>query len=151
MFLRFLTQKHMPSKTYISIQEAADLSGKSIQTIRRALKNKKIQHRRRSTPQGFNYVVNKESLEDFYKLNKEMNKRRESGGIKKTNVLEPEYLTKKDLNSVKDDLRELVDEQVKIKQSLVSFMKAFQDRFVSLEHQMKLLEEPKKWYEFWKK
>lgn len=141
----------MPSKTFISIQEAADLSGKSIQTIRRALKSKKIQCRRRRTPQGFNYVVNKESLEDFYKLNKAVNKEREAGGLKKVKELEPEYLTKKDLNSVRDDLKELVEEQVKIKQSLVSFMKAFQDKFLLLENQMKLLEEPKKWYQFWKK
>ena len=45
------------SSEYISIQEAADLTGKSIQTIRRAIKTKKVEFKRRKTPQGFNYQI----------------------------------------------------------------------------------------------
>lgn len=50
------------TKENITIQDAAELSNKSVQTIRRAIKAGKIKYRRRKTPQGFNYLINKESV-----------------------------------------------------------------------------------------
>lgn len=47
---------------YISIKDAADLSGKSVQTIRRMVKAKKLKYRKDRTPQGFNYLVDLDSL-----------------------------------------------------------------------------------------
>ena len=68
--------------TYITIQEAAELSGKSIQTIRRAIKAKKLSSRKKKTPQGFNYSINKESIIKSYKLRIDFNDRKK-GGLKR--------------------------------------------------------------------
>ncbi len=46
----------------ISIADAADLTNKSSQTIRRMLKAGKVKYRRKKTPQGFNYMIDKASL-----------------------------------------------------------------------------------------
>jgi len=46
----------------LSIQEAADLSNKSVQTIRRLIKGGKVKYRRKRTSQGFNYQIDKASL-----------------------------------------------------------------------------------------
>lgn len=46
----------------ITIQEAAKLSQKSTQTIRRLIKMNKLKCKRKRTPQGFNYEVQKDSL-----------------------------------------------------------------------------------------
>jgi len=46
----------------ISITDAADLINKSAQTIRRLIKAGKIKYRRKRTPQGFNYLIDKISL-----------------------------------------------------------------------------------------
>jgi len=53
---------------YISIQKAAKVSGKSIQTIRRAVKSKRLDFKKRKTPQGFNYSINQESLCELFKF-----------------------------------------------------------------------------------
>ena len=60
------------SKEFITIHEAAELSGKSVQTIRRALKSKKLKHRKRKTPQGFNYLVSRASLCEIYDIKQEI-------------------------------------------------------------------------------
>lgn len=49
-------------KTLLTINEAADFLGKSTQTIRRLVKQRKIKYRRKRTPQGFNYFIEKNSL-----------------------------------------------------------------------------------------
>lgn len=54
------------ARKLISIQEAADLSQKSSQTIRRLIKNSKIKSKKQRTPQGFNYQVDKESLAKYF-------------------------------------------------------------------------------------
>lgn len=53
---------------YISIKDSADLSGKSIQTIRRMIKSKKVKYRKDRTPQGFNYLIDLESLKVVCKI-----------------------------------------------------------------------------------
>jgi hypothetical protein len=49
---------------YITIKDASDLSGKSVQTIRRMLKSKKLKYRKDRTPQGFNYLIDLSSLKE---------------------------------------------------------------------------------------
>jgi hypothetical protein len=56
------------AETLYSIQEAAAFAGKSVQTIRRALKSKKLTAKKQRTPQGFNYLIHEDSLVSFYKL-----------------------------------------------------------------------------------
>lgn len=56
------------AKENLTLQEAAELSGKSVQTIRRAIKSKKLRVRKQKTAQGFNYLVQRDSLCSFYNL-----------------------------------------------------------------------------------
>ncbi|HLG25424.1 MAG TPA: hypothetical protein VI588_01350 [Candidatus Gracilibacteria bacterium] len=137
--------------TLVTIQEAAELSGKSIQTIRRALKANKIANKRKRTPQGFHYLINQESLIQFYKLR--LDGDRKAGGIKKTGTAVSEsYATLKDLTKLQTEIQDLLSEHEKAKESFMRFMKAFQERFVVLENQLKLIEAPgkKRWYQIWK-
>lgn len=52
----------------ITITEAADLIDKSIQTIRRLIKGGKVKYRRKKTPQGFNYMIDKASLMEVFDM-----------------------------------------------------------------------------------
>ena len=141
------------SETFLSIQEAAEISGKSIQTIRRAVKARKVATKKKKTPQGFNYLIGKESLMKFYKLQASLFEREAAGLDKgaKTQSLSSEFATVEDLKKFQKDIESLLEEHKKEKDSFMRFMKAFQERFVVLENQLKLLEQPKKkWYAFWR-
>ncbi len=141
-------------ETFLTIQEAAEVSGKSIQTIRRALKTNKLEHKRKRTPQGFNYMISRESLIDAFKLSDSLFDR-EPAGIKGKSApkeVATEYAKLADLKQLQVDMTALFDEHRKEKDNFMRFMKAFQEKFVVLENQMKLLEEPqrkRKWYQFW--
>lgn len=52
----------MTKSQYVSLQEAADLAGKSAQTIRRLIKSNKLRYRKYKTPQGFTYLVERHSV-----------------------------------------------------------------------------------------
>lgn len=52
----------------ITIQEAAKMSQKSSQTIRRLIKMNKLKCKRKRTPQGFNYEVERGSLIKYFGL-----------------------------------------------------------------------------------
>ena len=140
------------SETFLTIQEAAELSGKSIQTIRRAVKSKKVVIKKKRTPQGFNYLLGKDSLFKFYGIQANLFER-DAGGIKdsaKTKGLTKEFATIEDLKKFQKDISDVLEEHKKEKDSFMRFMKAFQERFVVLENQLKLLEQPKrKWYQIW--
>jgi len=77
---------------------------------------------------------------------------RDAGGInKKERSVTGEFATLQDLQKFQHQIEQLLDEQKKEKDSFIRFMKAFQERFVVMENQMKLLEQPKKrWFHFWK-
>lgn len=49
-------------KDYLTLQDAAVLLGKSVQTVRRMVKKGEIKAQRIRTPQGFHYVVKREDL-----------------------------------------------------------------------------------------
>lgn len=141
-------------ETLISIQNAAEISGKSIQTIRRAIKSRKIVSRKKKTPQGYNYLVSRDSVFKYYKIKADFGSR-EAGGLKQSKIeehLAEEFATLADLKRIQKDMDELISEHKKAKDSFVRFMKVFQEKFTLMENQMRLLEEPKenKWYHFWK-
>jgi len=146
------------AQTFLSIQEAAEVSSKSIQTIRRAIKSKKLKSRKKKTPQGYNYMIDKESLVKLYDVKSIFDeqssekKEKQKGKISKTpRKLSKQYLTKDDLGMFKDTVQKLIDQHEKDKENLFRLIKTFQDRVVVLENQVKLLAQPKKkWYEFWK-
>ncbi len=139
-------------ETLLTLQEAAKISGKSLQTIRRALKGKKLQAKKKRTPQGFNYLIVQESLVKFYKLSQSSIFDREQRSIKEeTKAVSAEVATLQDLQKLQAHVEGLLEGNKKDKESFMRFMKAFQDRFLSLENQFKLLEQPKKkWYQVWK-
>ena len=56
------------SSKLVSIKEAAELAEKSTQTIRRLIKGNKVKFKKRRTPQGFNYQVDKESLAAYFDI-----------------------------------------------------------------------------------
>ena len=144
----------MPA-TLFTIQEAADLSGKSIQTIRRAIKAGKLISKKQKTPQGYNYLINRESLIKYYKI-KSGKIERQAGGIKRDPVAEravsKEFATTEDVKALQNQIEKALDENKKEKENFVRLIQAFQDKFIALENQLKLLEEPKekKWFQFWK-
>lgn len=146
------------AETFLSIQEAAEISDKSIQTIRRAIKSKKLKARKKKTPQGYNYMIEKDSLRKTYDLKSIFNeqvkekKEEQKDTISKTGrKLSKQYLTKDDLGMFKDTVQKIIDQHEKDQENLFRLIKSFQDKVVVLENQVKLLAEPKKkWYQIWK-
>lgn len=145
----------MPKK-FISIQDASDLSKKSIQTIRRAIKAKKIQIKKQKTPQGFNYLINHESFCRFYGIKIE-------NDIKKTpqkekNLTNPKkdknpngiYVTTEDFKNLTATLEKMVAQHSDERQNFIRLVDTLQEKIFVLENQLNLLKTPsKKWYQFW--
>jgi len=145
------------AQTFLTIQEAAELTQKSIQTIRRAIQSKKIKSRKKKTPQGYNYMIDKDSLMssyDFQKANDAVvaEKKESAENISKnTKKIAKQYLTHDDLGIFKDTVQKLIDQNEKDKENFFRLIKTFQDRVMVLENQVKLLAQPKKkWYQLWK-
>lgn len=140
----------------LTIIEAAQVSGKSIQTIRRMIKQKKIKVKRQKTPQGFNYLVVKESLVDFFEKNRLMQQ------VVEVDTQEPT----REHRSLNDDsiaqfrgevdrfnttIQKLISQSENDKNKFFDLIKTFQDRVMILESNIKLLEAPKsKWWQLWK-
>jgi len=145
---------------YISIKEAADLTDKSPQTIRRLIKSKKIDCRKYKTPQGFNYEVGKESIVEFYNLEASAAAVAEQPIEAKTEVKEVQQLLKdrdhkiiveyapvKEFNNT---LQMLLKQHAQEKENLFKLVEAFQNKVVSLETKMKVADsESSRWYKFW--
>jgi archaellin len=144
------------AETLYTIQEAAEAVNKSVQTIRRALKSKKLVAKKQKTPQGFNYLVGEEALFALYKVTRShvpIQNNTTLATAEQTSLV-TEYASKDEVQEQKRVLDRMVDENRKDKETFMRFVKVFQDRFTALENQVKLLEEPgkkKKWYQFWKK
>lgn len=151
-------------KTYLSLQEAADLSKKSIQTIRRAIKSKRLKIKKSKTPQGFNYLVEKDSLIYFYGMGNGV----KDPGIVNENVVE-ENLVQEKVEEVKNEVSEkmsietsdfkaliktlesLLNQHNDERQNYLRLVNTLQEKIYVLENQLNLLKAPeKKWYNFWK-
>ncbi|MFA6992417.1 MAG: hypothetical protein WC269_04030 [Candidatus Gracilibacteria bacterium] len=148
----------MPKK-YLSIQESADLSKKSIQTIRRAIKAKKLASRRQRTPQGFNYLVESESLCSVYKIKLEPEKNEVKPKIiKKVEIKETVDVSPKNVVVNADDFRsfskmleKMISQHSDERQNFLRLVNTLQEKIFVLENQLNLLQAPqKKWYQLWK-
>ncbi len=147
------------AKEYISIQESADLSNKSVQTIRRAIKAKKIKFKRRKTPQGFNYWISRSSIMEVYKI-KEVAPKAEAAPktAKKETIKVPKATDDKSITINADDFKSFAQTMEKLisqhndeRQSFLQLVNTLQERIFVLENQLNLLKAPKKnWYQFWK-
>ena len=158
----------MSNATYLSIKEAADLSGKSIQTIRRLIKSKKVKFKKDRTPQGFNYLIDEQSFCDLYNLNRSQTARKietqeetttvtsaevtpvqqESSAVvmQNTNAM-VEYDTVNEFNCT---IQKIVDQHGKEKENLFKLIETFQNKVISLENKLKVETlSKKKWYKFW--
>lgn len=151
----------------ITILEAAQISGKSIQTIRRMIKQHKIKVKRQKTPQGFNYVIIKDSLLEFVKRSSQVDTHEvsidESSDELSTHQLpeinrehrsiDEEFREefKNELGQLNTTIQKLIEQNDRDKGNFFQLIKTFQDRIYVLEDQIKLLEAPKStWWQFWK-
>lgn len=144
---------------FITITEAANVTGKSIQTIRRMIKRKRVQVRRQKTPQGFNYLVDRQSLEAYLQnRDNQMNNQimgmaggsaplpyssleRKHGGIDESSFA-------REIDRFTNTIEKLVLQNEKDKENFFNLIKTFQERVSVLENQIKLLEAPKKrWWQ----
>lgn len=147
----------------ININEAAALSGKSIQTIRRMIKQKKVKVKKQTTPQGFNYLIIKESL--FAIAQQPDQTTKQAGGQQLTSTRTTSQtgdrehrpldsldfgLIKSELGTFNSTIQKLISQSERDKENFFSLIKTFQDRIVMLENHIKLLEAPKKkWWQLW--
>lgn len=158
------------AKAYISIQEAAEISGKSIQTIRRAIKAKKLRHRKSKTPQGFNYMINFESLCEVYKIKPEVSQapkveKKIPMETAETTTVQPEvtaevkeekkddgmYITAEDFKAFSKNLEKMIGQHSDERQNFLRLVNTLQEKIFVLENQLNLLKAPKKkWYQVWK-
>lgn len=153
----------MSNASYLSIKEAADLSGKSIQTIRRLIKAKKVKFKKDRTPQGFNYLIDEHSFCELYNLNRSQTARtieatpaepvpveattQESAVVVKNNSAVVEYDTVNEFNCT---IQKIVDQHGKEKENLFKLIETFQNKVISLENKLKVETlSKKKWYKFW--
>ncbi|MBT4916988.1 helix-turn-helix domain-containing protein [Candidatus Peregrinibacteria bacterium] len=159
------------AKKFLTIQEAADLSNKSVQTIRRAIKAKKLGCKKQRTPQGFNYMVNRESLYAAYNIKIEESVKEEPKAEVKEEIREEAETTQKveveakveetqdsDMQILAEDLKNftktldrMVTQHADERQNFMRLVNTLQEKIFVLENQMNLLKEPsKKWYQVWK-
>ena len=146
---------------YITINDAAVVSAKSVQTIRRMIKNKKIKIKKQRTPQGFNYLVDKASLLDLTKAgyahfsepmrdsddeltHENIGQQREHRSIADTQT------NSEEMSTFNVTLRKLVDQHEQDKRNFFDLIKTFQDRIIVLEQEIKQLQAPRKaWWKLW--
>lgn len=145
------------AKKHFSIQEAADLSNKSIQTIRRAIKSKKLKARKQKTPQGFNYLVNAESLCKVFKVKlapdvKEVKSEVKATPKKKAVAKKKDvYVNVDDFRNLTKTLEKMVSQHSEERQNFVRLINTLQEKIFVMENQLNLLKSPaKKWYQVWK-
>lgn len=141
----------------ININDAAAVSGKSIQTIRRMIKQKKVQVKRQKTPQGFNYLIVKESLIEHINQSNQtpiqdtannhadthsdiQNEEREHRPITSSF----EELFKAEVERFNVTIQKLIEQNDRDKSNFFQLIKTFQDRVLNLEGHIKMLEQPKK-------
>jgi len=134
------------SNEYISIQEASEISKKSIQTIRRAIKAKNIKFKKTKTPQGFNYVVDASSLCSFYKLDNIS----EIKNVEKSSVSQ-NFASADDIKSIAVSLEKMISQHSEERQNFMRLINTLNEKIFILENQLNLLKAPKKsWLHFWK-
>jgi len=144
--------------SYITIQEAAELADKSIQTIRRALKGKKLKFKRQDTPQGFNYLINRESLCSIYKIvikgekQAEVKEEAKESAPKVTATKSDKMMiSAEDFNSFARTMESLISQHSEERRSFLHLVNTLQEKIFVLENQINLLKEPKaKWYQVWR-
>ena len=154
----------------IDINQAAFISGKSIQTIRRAIKARKIAARKQKTPQGFNYFISKKSVQEFFSaptghnfqdipvedmenhmVIQEAIRDTLQEATQQTSQIVENGETKQEIKDVKRMLQSLIGQYQKEREQVAIVLKDIQDRVLVSENQIRFLSAPKKkWYQLWR-
>ncbi|MBI5152119.1 hypothetical protein HZA39_01150 [Candidatus Peregrinibacteria bacterium] len=150
---------------FIALREAAGLSGKSEQTIRRAIKSKKLVVRKNRTAQGFVYLVDKTSLFALYKREDVYTEAQTppppSHDADQLSIREKQVEKEwKELTSQKSEyaamrefqklLRDIVEQHTREREHSSKFLRELQEKVMFLEYQVMMLQAPKrKWWKFW--
>jgi len=145
------------STCYITIKDAAELSGKSVQTIRRLIKSKKVKFKRDKTPQGFNYLIDKNSFMEFYNITRGHTNLNETAIPVETAEIKDDTtaITLKQSFDAAVEFNETVRQMIKQhsteKESLFKLIDSFQGKVIALENRLKIESEKanKPWYRFW--
>ncbi len=153
------------STCYITIKDASELSGKSIQTVRRLIKSKKVKFRRDKTPQGFNYLIDESSFVEFYNIARSQKpiKAKKETSAKTTKAVTSKKNTPQESKSLSksegfeaavefnDTLRHLIKQHSTEKESLFKLIDSFQGKVIALENRLKIESEKsnKPWYRLW--
>ncbi|MBI2638530.1 helix-turn-helix domain-containing protein [Candidatus Peregrinibacteria bacterium] len=140
----------------ITINDAATFSGKSIQTIRRMIKQKKIRVKRQKTPQGFNYLIIKDSLSEFIDAHTQPPTQPDvttQPDSREHRAIDPSSGGdfQAEMERFNTTIQKLIEQNQRDKDNFFQLIKTFQDRVFTLENQIKLLEAPaRRWWKFWK-
>lgn len=140
----------------ITINDAATFSGKSIQTIRRMIKQKKIRVKRQKTPQGFNYLIIKDSLAEFLISHTQTATQPDvttRPDMREHRAIDPQFgdAFQAEMERFNTTTQKLIEQNQRDKENFFQLIKTFQDRVFALENQIKLLEAPvRRWWKFWK-
>lgn len=139
---------------YISIKDAAKISNKSIQTIRRAIKSNKIDYKKQKTPQGFNYLIDRESFYNEYNIARaDTTQRIQSHQVAQVSQLATKQMEgfQTQLTEFSETMKTLVEQHAKEKENLFKLIETFQNKVISLENKLKLVEENmnRRWWRFW--
>ena len=147
---------------FVSINDAAELSQKSVQTIRRAIKAKKLKTKRVKTPQGFHYLVSRDSLAVLYSLSFEEPKapkatkasKKSSKKAEETEVVAEDggvHISAKDFRDFTKTLQTMVSQHSEERQNFMRLINTLQEKVFVMENQLNLLKAPaKKWFQVWK-
>lgn len=142
------------TKDFISIKDASEISGKSIQTIRRMIKSKKIKFKKEKTPQGFNYLIDLEDMITYYNIDRSstvgLNKQETTS--QETAIVSQEHVQQSIQPAVEFNLTltKLIDQHSKEKENLFNLIENFQNKVVNLENQIKIERmNNKSWWKFW--
>ena len=143
----------------ISIQDASELSNRSIQTIRRAIKAKKLKFRKSRTPQGFNYMIEKDSLCELYGIRMDSANNASAQAKEKVQAKKIESLAKPKALSVEPEdfkafvktMETLFAQHNEERQNFLRLINTLQEKIFVMENQLNLLKAPQsKWFQFWK-
>jgi len=100
----------MAKSQYLNLQDAALLSGRSAQTVRRLIKGNKVRYRKYKTPQGFTYLVEKTSLTKHFHIEEEKAKKEEEAELVEEFV-PPEEIEAEKVEAEEEPVVEQVYEQ----------------------------------------
>lgn len=162
----------MSQDTYISIKDAAELSGKSVQTIRRMIKAKKLKFKKERTPQGFNYLLEAESVYSHFGVQRDDSTPEVTTVTNQTDIVEAveakvmqeeapiapavaqdrshqKIVNYEPVKEFNDTIQKIVDQHGKEKENLFKLIESFQNKVIHLETKLKDKSSKKSLFRLW--